>query len=188
MTSELTTKSEAEKSKAYTPTRCGRKLLEVLLNPEHRFKSKGEICALAKISPRRYYDLHHDKDFMCHYTRESQKLVRMAQGPMVNALVKSAIRGNPQTLKIGLTMADLYKEKTGLVINPDADGQPRPIRFQTDLEIAVKLARILFGNKQVVEYVMAKMKGTNGPEPDPAAERGLSDGAGDDTIVPQPGR
>jgi len=112
----------------------------------------------------------------------------MAQGPMVNALVKSAIRGNPQTLKIGLTMADLYKEKTGLVINPDADGQPRPIRFQTDLEIAVKLARILFGNKQVVEYVMAKMKGTNGPEPDPAAERGLSDGAGDDTIVPQPGR
>ena len=182
-TAENTPVLNSQKVSAYQPTRAARKLLEVLLNPEHRFKTKTEQCLLAKISRERYRQLFHNKDFMCHYTRESQKLVKMAQGPMVSALVKSAVRGNPQNLKVGLAMAGMYHDKIGLAVNPDADGNPQPVRFQTDMEIAVKLARILFGNKQVVEYVMARIKNGTNTTDNTGAERPLDRGTDNTSVI-----
>jgi hypothetical protein len=158
---ELATNNSTQNLTTYLPSRAGRKLLEILLNPEHRFKTTTEVCKLAGISRDRYYDLLKDKRFICHYTKESQKLVKMSQGPIVNALIKSAVRGNPQNLKTALTMADLYKEKTGLVINPDADGNPQPVRIQSDMELAVKVARlihILLSNPKVRETIEARLK------------------------------
>jgi hypothetical protein len=158
---ELTTKNSTQNQTTYLPSRAARKLLEVLLNPEFRYKSVAEICKVADISRDSYYHLAHDKDFMCHYTRESQRLVRMHQVPMVSALVKSAVRGNPQNLKMAMT--GLYQEKTGVVINPNAAGEPRPITVRSDMEIAVKIARIFFSNPKIMEIIQARIGGPGNP-------------------------
>ena len=173
-----------QKPTLYRPKGVARKLLDVLLNPEHRFKSVSEICRIAKIGRDSYYRLGHDKDFVCYYTQESQRFVKMHQGPMVGALVKSAVRGNPQNLRVALMMANLHKEKGGLTLNPDADGMPQPVRFQTDMEIAVKLARILFGNKQVVEYVMARIKNGNNATDNAGADGTLDRGTDTSFVIP----
>lgn len=163
---------DGKKLPAYQPSRAARKLLEVLLNPEHRFKTKTEQCQLAKISRERFRQLLLDKDFMCHYTREAQRLVKGSQGAMVNALVKSAVRGNPQNLKVGLAMAGMYHDKIGLgvTVNPDADGNPQPVQLKGDMEIAVKVARlihIMFSNPKVKAMILEKMRGMNGTEHGP---------------------
>ena len=181
--SELTTKSEGQKGTSYEPNRVARKLLEILLNPEHRFKSVQEVCDLANIDRKTYYRLFHNKDFVCHYTRESQKLVKAAQGPIVNASIKSAIRGNPQHTKILLTMAGMYQEKTGLIINPDANGNPQPIQLKSDMELAVKVARLahlLFNNPQV----MALIQEQNG---DTTTQRAVDNGPDAIDVGPEPG-
>jgi hypothetical protein len=159
-TAEIVEKTDTHEATTYRPNPAGRKLLEVLLNPEHRFKPVTEICVLAKINRRTYYRLAHDKKFMCHYKSESQRFVRMSQGPMVSALVKSAVRGNPQNLKTALAMADLYKEKMGMVLNPDANGNPQPVQLKSDMELAVKFARaahLLLSNPQVAKLIQDKL-------------------------------
>jgi hypothetical protein len=79
---------------------------------------------------------------------------------MVSALVKSAVRGNPQNLKTALAMADLYKEKMGMVLNPDANGNPQPVQLKSDMELAVKFARaahLLLSNPQVAKLIQDKL-------------------------------
>ncbi|MGO9138359.1 MAG: phBC6A51 family helix-turn-helix protein [Syntrophales bacterium] len=159
---ELTTDTNAQNRTTYQPSRAARKLLEVLLNPEHRYKSVTEVCKLAGISRDSYYRLFADQRFVCFYTSEAKKLVKAAQGPVVNAAIKSAVRGNPQNIKTVLSMAGLFKEKSGLVINPDKEGNAKPVRIQTDMELAVKLCRILFSNPKVVEHIQARLKERNG--------------------------
>ncbi len=44
------------KTNIYEPTVAEKKLLEVLINPEHLGKNVTELCNLANVSRNKYYD------------------------------------------------------------------------------------------------------------------------------------
>lgn len=96
----------------YQPTKAERKLLEVLLNPVHRLKSITEICEIAEISRRQYYNIFAKPEFAEHYKQESKRLVGRYAGPLINAFIKEAVRGSYQHGKVLLEMAGLYQETT----------------------------------------------------------------------------
>lgn len=51
-------------------------------------------------------------------------------------------------------------EPQARIIRLPYDGwQPQPIRVQTDMEIAVKIARILFNNEKIIEIIQARLRG-----------------------------
>ena len=80
-------------------------------------------------------------------------------------------------------MAGMYQEKTGLIINPDANGNPQPIQLKSDMELAVKVARLahlLFNNPQV----MALIQEQNG---DTTTQRAVDNGPDAIDVGPEPG-
>ena len=76
----------------YKPTNKERKLLEVLLNPEHRLKNITEICTIAGVPRRAYYSAFAKPCFVNYYTKESRLLIKKSLGPIVNASVRAAVR------------------------------------------------------------------------------------------------
>jgi hypothetical protein len=54
------------------------------------------------------------------------------------------------------------------VLNPDADGNPQPVQLKGDMEIAVKVARlihIMFSNPKVKAMILEKIKDLHGNGP-----------------------
>jgi hypothetical protein len=138
-------------------TKAGEKLITILVQPENRFKNVSQVCELAGIDRKTYYNLFKNPAFVAYYKKHCAALVTEAQAKVINASIHGAVRGNAQHTKIILSMAGVYQEKTGLVINPDENGNPRPIRVMSDMELAVRIARLLFKSPEVVEAVRAKL-------------------------------
>lgn len=101
----------AQNCTVYEPTKAEQKLLEVLLNPEHRLKSITEICAIADIERGTYYNAFRKPEFVAHYQAEALEMVKHDVGPILNAYRKEAKRGSVQHGNVLLEMAGLYTPK-----------------------------------------------------------------------------
>lgn len=102
----------SQKCSEYKPTKAEAKLLEVMLNPAYRLKSISEVCEIAGISRRQYYNIFAKPEFVDHYKQESKALASKHIGQVLNAFVKEASRGSFQHGKVLLEMAGLYQETT----------------------------------------------------------------------------
>lgn len=96
---------------AYMPTKAEEKLIEVLVNPEHKQKNVIEVCEIAGISQRHYYDIFKKAEFVTHYKQISFDLVRQSIMPVLSSVIKEAKAGSFQHSKMILEMADMYTEK-----------------------------------------------------------------------------
>ena len=100
-----------EKDK-YTPTAAEKRLLEILINPEHLGKNVTELCNLAEISRNKYYDAMKKKDFQSLVTDTTQDLIKGKIGDVLNATYKYSLTAKGhQDRKVLLTMAGLYVDK-----------------------------------------------------------------------------
>lgn len=111
------------KKTEYIPRGSSKKLLEVLLNPEHRLKNVTEICNLVGCSRKTYYALFKKPEFVSFYTEQSKNLICQSVGPVINACIKAAVGGDHNHAKIILGMAGLYTEKRQMRITPDPGPQ-----------------------------------------------------------------
>jgi hypothetical protein len=132
-----------QKSSKYRPTVAEKKLLEVLLNPEHRFKSVTEICGLAKIDRKTYYNSY-DKEAFCKYAESKiDKLIDKNYASIIHGSIHSAARGDAAHTKIMLQMKGKLVEKH---VFPGKDGEPQQIAPSldfTDTELATRVAFLL---------------------------------------------
>lgn len=95
----------------YKPTKEQIRLLEVMLNPEHRFKTVTQICALAKISRMTYYRAFENQKFVTLYKAKGKDLVSASVLPVINAFVREAVRGSFQHGKALLEIAGITTEE-----------------------------------------------------------------------------
>jgi hypothetical protein len=98
----------------YIPTESERKLLDVLLSPEHRMKSIKELCLIVGINRATYYRAFEKPEFKALYKSMSRELVDQSIAPVLNTFVREALRGSFQHGKVILEMAGLYSEKSTL--------------------------------------------------------------------------
>ena len=100
------------KSDIYTMTAAGKKLFQVLIDPQHLGKNVDELCQIADVSRDTYYRLMKDDRFTQEVTDTSKQLVMAKIGDVINATYENAIgeRGH-QDRKMLLTMAGLYTDK-----------------------------------------------------------------------------
>jgi len=101
----------------YSPTESEKRLLEVLLSPEHRMKSITDICKIALCSRFVYYDSFKKPGFQALYKAQSKALVDQSIAPVLNTFVREALRGSFQHGKVILEMAGLYSEKSTLEVS-----------------------------------------------------------------------
>jgi len=105
----------------YKPTRTERKLIEVMIQPENRFKSVTELCEIAKCSRKAFYEAHKKPEFVKLVKEESRGLAYRYVLPTITAFGREAARGShPHGVTI-LEMAGLVQKKGGLldIDNPD---------------------------------------------------------------------
>lgn len=96
----------------YTPTVAEKKLLEVLINPEHLGKNVTELCNLAKISRNKYYDAMKKEPFQELVKETTFNLIKGKVSDVLNATyVYSLGEKGHQDRKLLLTMAGLYTDK-----------------------------------------------------------------------------
>lgn len=74
-------------------------------------KTVTEIVKLAGISKDTYYKAFDKEDFANLYHEQTMKIIRRNVAPMVNAMVKEAVRGSAPHLKMGLEAGDVLKSK-----------------------------------------------------------------------------
>ena len=100
------------KSDIYTMTAAGKKLFQVLIDPQYLGKNVDELCQIADVSRDTYYRLMKDDRFTQEVTNTSKQLVMAKIGDVINATYENAIgeRGH-QDRKMLLTMAGLYTDK-----------------------------------------------------------------------------
>ena len=125
----------------YKPTPSEEKLLEVLLNPQHRMKSITDICKIAEISRTTYYEAFSKPQFVEIYKQRSIELVKQQVAPVINAFVQEAKRGSFQHGKVLLEMADLYSEKKQFE-HTGRDGGPIQIEEMSAEERAARIAEL----------------------------------------------
>jgi hypothetical protein len=133
-------KKTPQKSTEYRPTAAEKRLLEVLLDPDHRLKSITEICGVAKCDRHIYYTAFNKPAFLDYYTKESKALIRKAHSGIINASIRQALRGDATHTKMLLTMTGDYADRQ---VFPDKDGKPQPITPPvklTPMEAAAKVA------------------------------------------------
>jgi hypothetical protein len=137
-------KKTPQKSTEYRPTVAEKRLLEILLNPEHRLKSVTEICGLAKCDRHIYYTAFEKEAFLGYYTKQSKALIKKAHSGIINASIRAALRGDSAHTKILLSMTGDYAERK---VFPDKNGDPQPITpsvpAMTDMEAATRSAYLL---------------------------------------------
>lgn len=117
-------KRKSQKGTKYRPNVSERKLLEVLLNPEYRFKNITEICDIAKVNRKSYYRAFEKEGFCKYVERETDRLIDKSYAAMINASIRQATRGDAAHLKIMLQMKGKLVERH---IFPDKDGKPQNI-------------------------------------------------------------
>lgn len=100
------------KSDIYTMTAAGKKLFQVLIDPQYLGRNVDELCQIADVSRDTYYRLMKDERFTREVTETSRQLVMAKIGDVINATYENAIgeRGH-QDRKMLLTMAGLYADK-----------------------------------------------------------------------------
>jgi hypothetical protein len=113
-----------QKSTKYRPTVKEKDLLEVLLNPEHRFKSITDICLLAHCTRNIYYNAFEKPDFCKYYERQVDRLIDKSYAAMINASLRAAVRGDATHLRILLQMKGKLADR---VIFPGKDGEPQDL-------------------------------------------------------------
>ena len=103
-------------------TSAGKKLFQVLIDPQYLGKNVDELCQIADVSRDTYYRLMKDERFTQEVTNTSKQLVMGKIGDVINATYENAIgeRGH-QDRKLLLTMAGLYTEKQETTINGSLD-------------------------------------------------------------------
>lgn len=100
------------KTNIYKPTVAEKKLLEVLINPEHLGKNVTELCNLANVSRNKYYDAMKKEAFQEFVKSTTLELVKAKIGDVLNATYIYALgeKGH-QDRKMLLTMAGIYADK-----------------------------------------------------------------------------
>lgn len=103
----------------YQPTPSERKLLEVLLNPEHYKKSITEKCEIAGVDRGIFYIAMKKQEFVDLYNETIKAGIKASVGKVLQATEEFAIRfpGNHQDRKILLEMAGAYIEKKDLNVS-----------------------------------------------------------------------
>ena len=100
------------KTNIYKPTVAEKKLLEVLINPEHLGKNVTELCNLANVSRNKYYDAMKKEAFQELIKSTTLELVKAKIGDVLNATyIYSLGEKGHQDRKLLLTMAGLYADK-----------------------------------------------------------------------------
>ena len=100
------------KTNIYKPTVAEKKLLEVLINPEHLGKNVTELCNLADVSRNKYYDAMKKEAFQELVKSTTLELVKAKIGDVLNATyIYSLGEKGHQDRKMLLTMAGLYADK-----------------------------------------------------------------------------
>lgn len=106
----------AQESTKYEPTPCEQRILEVLLNPENRKKTVTEICRIADVDRKTYYNAFKKSEFVELVKDESRRLVQAAILPTIHTFIKETEKGSFQHGKVLLEMADVYREKKELEV------------------------------------------------------------------------
>jgi len=119
-------KKEDQKAAKWKPSVGEKRILDVLLNPEHRLKHVVTICSIANVDRNVYYKAFRKKPFVELYEKESKDLMRKAMAPVINATIKQATLGSAPHAKILFTFLGL-QEETKKIIFPDKDGKPQDI-------------------------------------------------------------
>lgn len=103
------------KSDKYKLTPAGKKLFQVLINPEHVGKNVDKLCKIADVSRDTYYRLMKEQEFTDLVSETSREMVMAKMGDVLNATYVYALgeKGH-QDRKLLLTMAGLYTEKQEL--------------------------------------------------------------------------
>ena len=101
------------KANIYKPTTAEKKLLEVLINPENAGKTVTDICNLANVSRRKYYEAMGKEEFSNLVNETTMDLVTAKAGSVLNAAYKYAMKEKGfQDRKMILTIAGIYVDKT----------------------------------------------------------------------------
>jgi hypothetical protein len=85
------------------------RLLEVLVNPENRFKSVTELCHLARCSRRVYYKAYNDPEFRNVQEDLAIMLIKQSVISSIHALQREAARGSFQHIEKVLQLAGVDK-------------------------------------------------------------------------------
>ena len=100
------------KGNIYKPTTAEKKLLEVLINPENAGKTVTDICNLANVSRRKYYEAMGKEEFSNLVDETTMDLVTAKAGSVLNAAYKYAMKEKGfQDRKMILTIAGIYVDK-----------------------------------------------------------------------------
>ena len=76
----------------YILSDCGKKLLEVLINPEHYGKSVSEKCLIADICRDTYYRLMAENEFVTILNNTSIDLIKSHVSEILTATLKYALK------------------------------------------------------------------------------------------------
>lgn len=144
-------RGKKQKDTKYQPTLAQKKLLEVLLNPEHRLKTITEICNIADIERVTYYRSFENENFCKLFEKESKALIRKAKAAIINSSIRQAVRGDAAHTKLLLTMSGDYADRT---IFPDGKGKPQSINPAptVSLNFLERATRIAFILQKAIEY------------------------------------
>lgn len=128
------------KTSIYKPTVAEKKLLEVLINPEHLGKNVTELCNLANVSRNKYYDAMKKEAFQELVKSTTLELVKAKIGDVLNATyIYSLGEKGHQDRKLLLTMAGLYADKQETVLSGEVKTNANPFDG-IDTEVLEKLA------------------------------------------------
>lgn len=116
--------AQEQKETKFKPTLAQERLLEVLLNPEHRLKSVTDICSLAPCTRKVYYAAFKNDKFIDYYMKESKRMISKSYAGIINASIRQALRGDVSHAKMLLNMTGDYVDKMAF---PDKHGNPQPV-------------------------------------------------------------
>lgn len=93
-------------------------LLEYKLNPDNRFKTVTQTCEEVGIARQTYYEAMERPVFLKQYERLSVSMTKQAVGPVINAVIKEAVRGSLGHQELVLQMAGVIPGKgKGVEVN-----------------------------------------------------------------------
>lgn len=117
---------EERKGTEYQPTLAEEKLIEVLLNPDHRLKPIREKCTIAGVDHKVYYRAFAKPEFAEHVAALAKQVAASAVLPTVQAFAKEAERGSFQHGMAILDMAGAYSPKQKVEHTGSSGG---PVQF-----------------------------------------------------------
>lgn len=116
------------KSNTYRLTTAGKKLFEVLINPEYIGLNVDELCSIADVSRNTYYRLMKEQGFADLVSETSRQMVMNKMGNVINASYNAAMEERGfQDRKLLLEMAGWHVDKQqtqlsgGLGINEQSE-------------------------------------------------------------------